>query len=647
MCGIAGLIALDQARSVDSNVLVDMANSIAHRGPDGSGVHVEGRVGLSHRRLSIIDIEGGRQPMSNDDGSIWISYNGEVYNYRGISQELRAKGHRFRTSSDTEVVLRAYEEWGVEAVTRFNGMFAIAIWDARQQALVLARDRLGIKPLYWTIIDGQIAFASEVKAFSRVPGFRTEANLDAISSYLTFRQSVWDICFYANVNKVLPGHALVFTEETPREHAYWMLKPRQAGDMKDVSEADAQDRSRELLEKAVQRRMIADVPIGAYLSGGLDSSITVALMSQLSDRPVNTFSIGYENEAYDEGPWAQKVADHCGANHHHIVLPKTDYLDMWQQLVRQKDAPLSIPHEIPLYLLSREMKRSITVAISGEGADELFGGYGRVQRSPMDWEKVRLIRSIIGNGPANALAGANEDQQSIRSHLSKASHLEHFFHVYNWIPIEEKLSLFSDEAKKELNGDARVVGVFDDIFNGTAAGSSSYDKVLHTFQKIHLGCLLDRLDTMSMAAGIEARVPFVDHELVEYVAALPFRHKMKWNNLLSQARAMFHTSFRASEWLDTNKAMLRRIGDGLLPREISRRKKLGFPTPLDSWLKEGLNATAQDLLLDSTARSRGIFDSKEIESLLSIRQDLPYDFYGKKIWMLMNVEMWLRECIDQ
>jgi asparagine synthase (glutamine-hydrolysing) len=620
-----------------------MRESLKHRGPDDCGLHIQGRLGLGFRRLSVIDVPGGHQPMVDDESGISLVFNGQVYNYRELRIELEMLGHRFRTESDTEVVLKSYAQWGAQSVNRFIGQFAFAIWDPRTEELLLVRDRLGIKPLYWTRAGNELLFASEVKAFFQHPEFEAEADLDAVSSYLTFRQPVWDICFFKGLHKVLPGHFVTISAQGITDRVYWELPVPRPDESLD--ESTYLERVETLLTKATQRCMISDVPFGAYLSGGLDSSILVAILNQHCASQLHTFSIGYEEQGYDEEQFAREVAAHFDTRHLHIVFPRQEYQDDWLKLLRQKDAPLSIPHEIPLYHLSVGLKEFVTVAISGEGADELFGGYGRVLRSPMDWKKVALARSVLGDGLAMRLGALTSLRETPLGWLRCRSHMEHFFQVYNWVPFEEKWSLMSSDVLHAIDHDARTINVFREIF-AKVDEADPYDRILHVFQKIHLGCLLDRLDAMSMAAGVEGRVPFVDHELIEFVVNMPLRYKLQWKSPLSRLRAVTKTAARASEWLDTNKYLLRRLGSRLVPNGISRRKKVGFPTPLDKWLRSGLMDSARDLLLDRTTRERGVFDQKALARLLAGTQNLPYDFYGKKVWMLMNVELWFREFID-
>jgi len=642
MCGITGIVSSNN-QNIEKQLVYDMTNLISHRGPDGHGYYFNKGVGFGHRRLSIIDIEGGHQPMSDIEKSIWITYNGEIYNFIDLKNQLIQKGYEFRTNCDTEVIIYAYKEWGEDAFSHLNGMFALAIWDSNNKKLVLARDRRGVKPLYWSMIGSKLIFSSEVKSIISNPGFKKVANIDAISSYLTFRQAIGDLTFFKGVEKLLPGHYLVYRNGDLKVNKYYDLPIN--NNKEDLGFKYYMEGVHEKLEYSVKQRMMSDVPLGAYLSGGLDSSLLVAIMSNYSSSKVKTFSIGYDENEYNEGEYAKIVSIHCNTDHNQIKILKQDYLDNWIKLINHKSAPLSIPHEVPLYKMSVELKKYITVVLSGEGADELFGGYGRVQRSPMDWKKIKFIRNILGSSLSKLLI-KKFPKNSIINELKNSTHRDQFLSVYNWMPLEQKWDLFSDEISDQINNDEKTLGIVDDIFKKTR-DINPYDRILHFFEKIHLDCLLDRLDMMSMAASVESRVPFVDdHELVDFVTNVPFKYKMVWNSLLDRFKALFYSSANASEVLDTNKFILRKTGAQLLPKEIAYRKKLGFPTPLDNWFKTGLINYAREILLDQSAIDRNIFNNEKMEKFLTSNENLPYDFYGKKIWMLMNVELWYRDFID-
>jgi len=445
MCGIAGIFSSDLNETIDKGLIQNMTNVLAHRGPDGSGSFHDKGISLGHRRLSIIDVEGGHQPMSSEDDMITITYNGEIYNFETLRKELLDLGCNFRTKSDTEVIIQAYLQWGIEAIDRFNGMFAFGLWDRREKRLLLVRDRMGVKPLYWAKVGQRLIFASEVKAILSYPGFERRANLDALSSYLTFRQPVEDLTYFDGIEKLLPGHYMVYQNGELTTTEYYKLPVNENN--QDFGEDYYLEGISDLLSKSVKSHMISDVPLGAFLSGGLDSSLLVALMAKMNKEPVKTFTIGYQEDEYNEAEFAHIVSQHCHTDHHQISLSQNDYLDRWQKLIQHRDAPLSIPHEVPLYQMSLELKKEITVVLSGEGADELFGGYGRVQRSPLDWQKISFARKILTPAIANLLA-KNAKKGSLMSLLSIENHMEHFFHVYNWIPFQEKWNLFTKEALK-------------------------------------------------------------------------------------------------------------------------------------------------------------------------------------------------------
>ncbi len=642
MCGIVGAVNF-QGRPLEPDLLRRMTDTLVHRGPDDEGYFSDAHVAFGFRRLSIIDLVTGHQPMFNEDRTVVVVYNGEIYNFLDVRDELAARGHTFRTRADTEVLVHGYEEWGEGCVDRLAGMFAFAIYDRRRRRVVLGRDRLGVKPLYYAWIGGTMVFASEMKAILAHPEFDRQPRLSALSSYLTFRYPQGDRPVFANMKRLNPGHVMVVTPEGVSQERYWEIPFHPQKENR--GERHYLARVEELLATAVKRRLISDVPLGAYLSGGLDSSIVVALMSRFAAEPVKTFSIGFQAAGYDENPYAELVSRHCGTVHRSIVLSQADYLRLLRTAIRIKDAPLSIPHEIALYQMSLELKKDVTVVISGEGADELFGGYGRVQRSPMDFKKAQFVRRFVP-GPLQkrviAMLGADGRAEEW---LRLERHADHFFSVYHWIPLEEKWSLFTPEVRRELGRDEEDLAEWYALFDATQEGDP-YDRVLYMFEKRHLVCLLDRLDTMSMAASVEARVPFVDHELVEFVSAIPHEYKLKWRSPVHRLRGLFTDSFTASEHLDETKHLLRQLGRTLLPPEIASRRKLGFPVPLDAWMGSGLVETARDILLDDRCRRRGLFDPRRLEDLLARPQLLDFDFWGKKVWMLMNVELWFREFID-
>jgi len=575
MCGFVGVINFNN-NTLEESILREMTDSISHRGPDDDGYFQNIDVSFGFRRLSIIDIDNGHQPMKSDDKRYVLIFNGEIYNFKEIRKQLENFGYKFHTKSDTEVLLNAYKHWRDKCVDYLNGMFAFAIYDKKNKNVYIARDRLGIKPLYYAKVGSVFIFASEIKALLKFPGINKSADYKALSSYLTFRYTYGNQSYFQNIKKLLPGH---FVNINPTEEnfiKYWTTpfynKKIDHGEKYYIEKID------ELLSAAVSKRLASDVPLGALLSGGLDSSIIVALMAK-DDNKINSYSIGFNHEGYDESKYAKLVADHCSTEHLHLNLSKENYIDNLSSMIKIKDAPLSIPHEQALYQICKELKNYTTVIISGEGADELFGGYGRVQRSPFDYKKIDLIKNYLPNKTHSVFA---KIMGLSKSDLKFNSNIDHFFSVYNWMPFEEKWNIFSDNMLESINYDDELINFWKQDFMHTDSGNV-YDQVLYMFQKNHLICLLDRLDTMSMASGVEARVPFVDHELVEFVSSIPIKYKLKWRSPVHKFQSLFINSSIISENKDISKYLLREYGKRMLPKIITKRKKKGFPVPLDEW----------------------------------------------------------------
>ncbi len=642
MCGIAGIFHLDPRAEADRSLLAGMTDILAHRGPDDSGLYVDGRIGLGHRRLSIIDLRTGQQPMSSNDRTVWLVLNGEIYNFKELRRELRSFGHAFRTRSDTEVVIQAYNQWGTGFLGKMNGMFALALWDCSRSRLVLARDRLGIKPLYTTVAGNALLFASEIKSLLRYPGVRREPDPESISAYLGFRCPLGDKTLFKKIEKLSPGHMLVAENGYLSKISYWELPLD--GKRKDRGEEYYVKKIRSLLKRSVRRRMISDVPIGAYLSGGLDSSIIVSLMAGMSRSPVKTYTIGFEEEGYNERRYARLAADMYGTDHREILLGDDDYTSLIPELIRFKDAPLSVANEIPLYVMSRELKKDITVVLSGEGADELFAGYGRIFRSPFDYERALFLETDTEILPQyrETLLSRVEDIYGTRSFLNE---LVHFMKKYRWMSPADKGIFLSQPLLDSINGDERALGYFASQMKD-AMHLNHYEKLLYIFQKTHLENLLMRVDMTTMAASVEARVPFVDHELVEFVFTMPFHYKIRWKSDLHKLMAAFLASDEISEKFDTPKYILRRSFSSDLPEEILTRRKMGFPVPLDRWMGGGYALFMREILLDGRTRRRGMFNIGSVEKQLGRAEEHDHGT-ALKLWMLMNLELWFREYIDK
>lgn len=615
MCGLVGVYYFDRSRTCPVHVIEAMADSMQHRGPDGRGFRHGAGYALGHRRLSIIDLSGGAQPLGNDAGNAWTVVNGEIYNFKAVRAELQTLGHHFKTGSDSEVVLHGHRHWGAAATARFDGMFAYAFIDEAASRLILARDRLGIKPLYYAEFDGALLFASEPKAILAYPGFPKQLNRAAVGSYLDYRYVVGQQSFFDGISQLAPGHRLVVEGGgSPRVEQYWELPADRETLHFDDQSAIAE--VTESLDRAVEARLVADVPFGAYLSGGLDSSLVVALMAKKHPFPIKTYSTGFEEDGYNEFPYARLVADAYKTQHTEILLSQDRYFELLPQLIRYKDAPLGVPNEVPLWQMSEVLKKDITVVLSGEGADELFGGYGRIFRSALQLED----------------AGFSGDVAS------------EFLKLYGYFG-ETALQTY---LSKDLLADTTAMTYGQNTYR------AAFDKVRHlspvrqflwVFQKHHLPGLLQRLDTTTMAAAVEGRVPFVDHHLVELGHSLPTSLKLRWKSEADQKAAATLTPDKISEIHDTPKWVLRQVGLGLLPETIVTRKKVGFPVPLGKWLGGKLKQTASEVLLSDKSRQRGLLDVPAIERALATMGESQWDV-GMRIWMLLCLETFCTQYFD-
>ncbi len=640
MCGIVGEVSLKEAIRSTKKELREASALLRHRGPDDAGMYIDEHFICAHRRLSIIDPHPhAKQPMLSDDGSVVLVYNGEIYNYKEIREELISKGYKFKTSSDTEVLLQSYMEFGIACLERFIGMFAFAIYDKAKNECYIVRDRLGVKPLYYFQEEDRIVFASEIKSVLSLGKIKRELNLDALSSYLSFRYPILDDTFFKGVNSLPPAYYIRITQNGIEQKEYWDLSKKFVEQKEDKGETYYIERLRSLLVSSVKLRMRSDVAFGAFLSGGVDSSVITALMAKQQAAPIETFTIGFEEEAYNEFAYARMVASRYSTNHHEILLSMDAYVENMHSLIAFKDAPLSVPNEVALYLMSKELKKYITVVLSGEGADEIFGGYGRIFRSPYDYERIKKIDDLqISDEEKKRLA-----HNFIKKYAQEsfASELDHFLSLYAYTPFSQKHSLLHERIDlKEI--EKRLYGKFLGYFE-TLEGASYTQKIFYVFEKIHLLGLLARVDTTTMAASVEARVPFVDHRLVEFAFTIPVKYKLKWieekpPSLMSDA---------ISEAYDIPKYILKKAYESELPKEVLYRKKMGFPVPLHKWFGREFYDFAKKMLLGKKAKERKLYN------IDTIRQYLQSDKLGKdhsfamKLWMLVNVELFMQKYFNE
>jgi asparagine synthase (glutamine-hydrolysing) len=636
MCGIAGIVSVAGVdRSADHRA-VAMRDILAHRGPDEVGLHSDPYAVLAHRRLSIIDLSTGQQPLSNEDGTIWVVYNGEIYNHAAVRGDLEQRGHRYRTKSDTETIVHAYEQWGDDCVHRFRGMFAFAIWDAPKRRLLLARDRLGVKPLYWARRGDVLLFGSEIKAILASGLVDPQANVAAIPELLSTRYIAGADTLFRGVQKLLPGHLLVFERGDTRLRQYWdvptdrSVGPAAPPDV-DGNPRDVVAQFRGLLEESVRLRLMSDVPLGVFLSGGIDSSAVAAIMARQIGRPLQTFSVAFEEHAFNELAYAREVAKAVGAEAHEVVISDRQFFDALPTLLWHEDEPIAHPSSVPLYFVSALARRHVTVVLTGEGSDELLAGYGKYLRTAWNWRTGRVYERLVPRRLRRAIAQGLVPRVPNRlGHYVRRSCLamdcspeSMFFDAFAAVRLADQ--------QKLLATDLRLAATRENAYGTSLAHyrrpnghSTLLDRLLYADIKTYLVELLMKQDQMSMAASIESRVPFLDHKLVEFAALLPDRWKR-------------------SGW--TTKRVLREAMKGLLPDSILNRPKMGFPVPFSHWMRTGWNQVARDVLLDRRSRERGIIDPPAVEQLLRSHAAGSADD-GDRIWSLLNLELWHRTFID-
>jgi len=614
VCGIAGLIGLG-GRPVLPDELARMCDAMAHRGPDDEGYFVGPDVGLGMRRLAIIDLTTGHQPVGNEDGTVQVVLNGEIYNYRELRDELLARGHRLRTTGDTEVIAHLYEDLGDACLSKLRGMFGLAVWDERRRRLLVARDRLGIKPLYYAEVGGRLAFASELKSILALGELDAALDGEALGHYLAFQVTPRHQSIVAGVRKLEPGHFLVASPGTaPRVERYWDVRFEP-----DRSEPPARlaERLRELLEESVRLHLVSDVPVGAFLSGGMDSSSVVAVMAGLVPERVRTFSIGFAEAGYNELPWASLVARRFGTEHHALML-EPDVLQIIDDLAWHLDEPFGDSSAIPTYMVSKLAAEHVTVVLSGDGGDELFGGYDKYQVEGRE-RRYRLLPDPVRRALA-ALSRAMPDGMRGRNYLRHISlpGAERYLDALTLFRRERMLCLLTPDV-------ARLVSPHDPwqaarrfLPNGRTHWLSALQYAdLHTYLPLDI---LTKVDRMSMAHSIEARVPLLDHKLVEFAAAIPPEMQIRDG---------------------AGKHLFKRAVRGLLPEAVLTRSKRGFAIPLGHWFRGRLSGFVRDLLLSEQCRARGLFDRAEILRLVE-RPRRGQEELDLELWSLISLELWCR-----
>ena len=624
MCGIAGRFNYDALRPVDRLVVEAMTDAVSHRGPDAAGYHFAPGVGLGHRRLSIIDLSTGDQPLCNENGTVWTIFNGEIYNFADVRAELLAHGHRFRTHSDTEIIVHGYEQWGERLVEKFRGMFAFAVWDAAARRLVLARDRVGVKPLYYAELPGRgIVFGSELKSLLEDPDVPREWQPDAIDAYLTLLYIPAPATIYRGIRKLEPGHVLVAEKGSIRTLRYWDLEFTGDGDPR--RESEYLERLEALLAESVALRQISDVPLGAFLSGGIDSSAVAAFMVETSGRPPITISVGFDHAAYDELGHARRVAEHLGCEFHpRTVTP--DIVSLLPKLAWHFDEPFADSSAVPTYYVSKAARELVTVALSGDGGDELWAGYARHRVEHWEQSARRAL------GPARTVAGALgralplsvKGARALRHLGSDSGQAYALKHAYGMFEPDAKARLYTGDFGRSVRHHdplAALRDAYDRCPSIDPLDRGLYVDV-HTYM---VDDILTKVDRMSMAVSLEARDPLLDHRLLEFAASVPTSLKLKDGR---------------------GKYLLRKTIEKRVPREILERGKHGFEAPIGEWLRGPLAPVTDALLCDGRLRDRGIFDDREVSRLWTEHRDGRAD-HRHRLWQLMMLELWFRQFIDQ
>jgi asparagine synthase (glutamine-hydrolysing) len=626
MCGICGIVHFD-GRSPSIDLLSAMTESLRHRGPDAGGIHIEGSVGLGHRRLAIIDLsESGKQPMTNEDHSVWITYNGEIYNFVEVRKQLEERGHTFRSESDTEVILHAYETWGVDCLSRFNGMFAFALWDGRLQRLWLVRDRLGIKPLFYLLGRDRLLFASEIKGILCDPTVRREIDLQALHHYLSLNYTPAPYTLFCDIRQLPPAHYLLVDRDGPTKlEAYWDISYRRK---QDRSETELVQEFEHRLSQAVSRQLVSDVPLGAFLSGGVDSSSIVYWMSRHMDQPVKTFSIGFYEKSFNELTYAREVAGLCKTDHHeYMVTP--DAVGMLPRMVWHAEEPTADSSMLPVYYLSKLTRERVTVALSGDGADETLAGYetysayylARLYRFIPRLIRQHILRPMVEGLPMSFSKMSWDFKLKI---FVRGAELDYEAGHASWRTIfneDTKRGMYNSEILDAL-GKIDTLDLYRSAFAQTDA-VHPLDRMLHVDTRFYLpNDMLAKVDRMSMAHSLEVRVPFLDHQLVEFAASLPPNLKL---------RNFFN-----------GKYALKKVLHQALPQIPVGRKKQGFNVPKGVWFTRELKDFILDHLSTEQINRMGLFKPEKVSELidehLAERKDNSH-----QIWGLLYLSLWWQQ----
>jgi asparagine synthase (glutamine-hydrolysing) len=625
MCGICGAVWNEPSKAINGTALDAMTDILRHRGPDDRGTFLKQGIALGHRRLAIIDLTpSGHQPMSNEDETVWIVFNGEIYNFEQLRRELIRHGHRFRSESDTEVLIHLYEEEHENLLQRINGMFAMALWDVRERKLLLARDRIGKKPLFYRNEPNRLIFSSEMKSILTVNGIPREIDPTALDDYLTYQYVPHPKTIFRGISKLPPGHFAFWQDGQLPVRRYW--KPDWKDEDERLTFEEWSEELRALVTDAVRIRLRSDVPVGAFLSGGIDSSVTAGIMQRECPQQIRTFCIGFPQKEYDETAFARQAATLFGTKHQELIVT-SDIEDVLPKIIRHYDEPFADSSAVPTWFLCEMTRREVTVALSGDGGDELFAGYDRYRavRLGMAAEKIPSVFRKILAGPIRNFIPASTRQRSTLRRLKRFLEtlgMEPLEQYLQWIAIfnrERRQKLYTPEFSEQIRGYDSL-----DFLRQAEQLCSRRDRVTRialTDMQTYLPCdIMTKVDTASMAHGLECRAPLLDYRIAEWAARLPIRYKIEGH---------------------CGKKILRETFRDLLPPNIEHRRKMGFGVPVDHWFRKPLREMVRDVLLDSQTRQRGFFEQKFIEQLLNEHFTNRFD-HAYRIWALFVFEHWMR-----
>jgi len=623
MCGIAGIVYFDPQRKVDGTVIGPMIDVMSHRGPDDRGVFIQGNVGLGFRRLSIIDLsKAGHQPMSNEDGSLWLVFNGEIYNFDGLKRNLSKKGHRFSSRSDSEVILHLYEEYGVQLLAYLRGMFAFCLVDLKRRTFFAARDRLGKKPFYYMNNPDAFLFASEIKGILQHPSARREVSEESILDYMIYKFVPSPKTIFSGISKLKPGHYIFGQLDMPgfvQQREYWRLEA--VGKPPQHTETEWLSRLEEKLNEAVYMRLVSDVPLGAFLSGGVDSSLVVSYMARNSPSPIHTFSIGFKPAQFDELPFARIVSRSLGTKHEEYVV-EPDALGVIEKLVKQFDEPIADSSVVPTYYVSKIARELVKVALTGDGGDEIFGGYDRYVQALKFQRRAGFLPAVLRE--SIRLVGRFYPEGAKGKGFLRRLSSNAYYRFYSMISYADMADILSPDLRDQFYH--RETFSIYERYRHEVADADYLTQMQYVELKTTLvEDILTKVDRASMLNSLEVRCPLLDHELVELAFQMP-----------STLRMRGYTGKHAL------KVLLRKY----FPPQVVYRKKRGFEVPIDSWFRNDLRQFVRDVLLDGRTRQRGVFDLPYIEKMLRNHQMAMRNF-GGKIWWALFLELWYREWVDR